>query len=218
MSDPRRPAPSAVGTGSAAAAAVERWAMPEMQGPVVGRVGVDRRQADLDAVRAARLEAEIRGFEAGQAKAQAENQARLTALDAKVQQLDAILQFLSRPLQELDGQVENELTQLALVVGKQLARRELAVDPAQVIAIIRESLGQLPASARDVRVHLHPEDAVVVREKLAAPTSERAWTVVEDPTLSRGGCVVRTDNSQIDARLESRVHALVTSTFGAERN
>jgi flagellar assembly protein FliH len=192
--------------------------MPEMQGPVVGRVGVDRRQADLDAVRAARLEAEIRGFEAGQAKAQAENQARLTALDAKVQQLDAILQFLSRPLQELDGQVENELTQLALVVGKQLARRELAVDPAQVIAIIRESLGQLPASARDVRVHLHPEDAVVVREKLAAPTSERAWTVVEDPTLSRGGCVVRTDNSQIDARLESRVHALVTSTFGAERN
>jgi flagellar assembly protein FliH len=199
-------------------AGVERWAMPEMQGPVVGRAAVDRRQADLDAVRAARLEAEMRGFEAGQAKAHAEAQGLLAALDAKVRQLDAILQFLSRPLQDLDGQVENELTQLALVVGKQLARRELAVDPAQVIAIIRESLSQLPASARDVRVHLHPEDAAVVRERLSAPTSDRAWTVVEDPTLSRGGCVVRTDTSQIDARLESRVHALVTSTFGAERS
>ena len=192
--------------------------MPEMQGPVVGRAAVDRRQADLNAVRAARLEAEIRGFEAGQAKAQTQAQGILSALDAKLRQLDAILQFLSRPLQDLDGQVENELTQLALVVGKQLARRELAADPAQVIAIIRESLGQLPASARDVRVHLHPEDAAVVRERLSAPTSDRAWTVVEDPTLSRGGCVVRTDTSQIDARLESRVHALVTSTFGAERN
>ena len=199
-------------------AAVERWAMPEMQGPVVGRASVNQRQADLDAVRAARLEAEIRGFEAGQAKAHAEAQGILSALDAKLRQLDAILQLLSRPLQELDAAVENELTQLALVVGKQLARRELSADPAQVIAIIRESLGQLPASAREVRVHLHPEDAAVVRERLAAPTSERAWTIVEDPTLSRGGCVVRTETSQIDARLESRVHALVTSTFDAERN
>jgi hypothetical protein len=29
--------------------------------------------------------------------------------------------------------------------------------------------------------------------------------IIEDPALSRGGCVVRTDTSQIDARLESRV-------------
>jgi flagellar assembly protein FliH len=86
-----------------------------------------------------------------------------------------------------------------------------------VIAIIRESLGQLPSAARDVRVHLHPDDAATVRERLAAPANERAWTVVEDPTLSRGGCIVRSENSQIDARLEARVHAVMASTLGEER-
>jgi flagellar assembly protein FliH len=207
MSDPRRPT----------ATAVERWALPEMQGPVVGRAG--ERSTSVQALRALRQEAETRGYEAGMANAQLEMAARIAALDARVKQLDSILQFLSHPLLELDAEVDLELSQLALAVGKQLARRELRVDPAQVIAIIRESLSLLPASARDVRVHLHPEDAAVVRERLSAAPGDgsRAWTVIEDPTLSRGGCIVRTENSQIDAKLESRVNAVVVSTFGEER-
>jgi flagellar assembly protein FliH len=196
--------------------AVQRWTMPEMEGPVIGRPRDDRNSGP-NAARLARQEAEARGYEAGLLKAQSEMQGRIAALDARLQQIDSILQLLARPLQELDARVESELTHLALAVGKQLARRELTLDPAQVIAIIRESLGQLPLSAREVRVHLHPEDAATVRERLAAPTTERAWTVVEDPTLSRGGCIVRTETSQIDARLETRVHAVMTSTLGDER-
>jgi flagellar assembly protein FliH len=209
MSDPRRPPASR-------AEAVQRWAMPEMEGPIVGRPRDDRRNGP-DAARLQREEAEARGYEAGMAKAQAEMQARIAALDARLQQIDSILQLLGSPLQDLDARVESELTRLALTVGKQLARRELKLDPAQVIAIIRESLGQLPIAAREIRVHLHPEDAATVRERLAAPTNERAWTIVEDPTLTRGGCIVRSESSQIDARLEARVHAVMMSTLGEER-
>jgi len=190
--------------------------MPEMEGPIVGRPRDERRNGP-DAARLQREEAEARGYEAGMAKAQAEMQARIAALDARLQQIDSILQLLGSPLQDLDARVESELTQLALTVGKQLARRELKLDPAQVIAIIRESLGQLPIAAREIRVHLHPEDAATVRERLAAPTNERAWTIVEDPTLTRGGCIVRSESSQIDARLEARVHAVMMSTLGEER-
>jgi flagellar assembly protein FliH len=68
-----------------------------------------------------------------------------------------------------------------------------------------------------VRVHLHPEDAAAIAERLASAGQERAWSVVEDPTLSRGGCLVRSENSQIDARLESRVNAIVSSMLGEER-
>jgi flagellar assembly protein FliH len=98
-----------------------------------------------------------------------------------------------------------------------MVRRELKTDPAQVIAVIRESVARLPASARDVRVHLHPEDAAVVRDALATPANDRAWSIIEDPALARGGCVVRTDISQIDAKLESRLNAVVSAAFGDER-
>ena len=125
--------------------------------------------------------------------------------------------LLARPLEQLDAEIESELAQLALAVGKQLARRELRIEPAQVIAILREALALLPAAAREVRVHLHPEDAATVREHLTTPASERAWTIVEDPTLSRGGCVVHSQSSRIDARLEARIAAVAASTLGDER-
>jgi flagellar assembly protein FliH len=134
-----------------------------------------------------------------------------------VARLDGILNQLARPLPTLEGEVEQQLVLLALAVGKQLARRELKADPGQIAALIREAVGRLPAAARDVRVHLHPEDAAAIAERLASAGQERAWSVVEDPTLTRGGCLVRSENSQIDARLESRVNAMVSSMLGEER-
>jgi flagellar assembly protein FliH len=221
MSEAKRPLGTHIRPNPAQAAAVQRWAMPEVGGgPVVSRPREEKKSSapnTVDVLRQALQEAEARGYQEGLARAQAETRPALEALAARVKQLDAILQVLGQPLAQLDAEVEKELLQLALVVGKQLARRELRVDPSQVIGIIRESLSQLPASARDVRVHLHPEDAATVRERLAEPTNERAWTIVEDPTLTRGGCVVRTDMSQIDVRLETRISAVIAHVLGEER-
>ncbi len=197
---------------------IRRWSLPDVGGPDIG-LNRDKKSGGrtVDVLREALRESEERGYQAGLAKAQAESRVLLDGLAARAKQLESILQLLGHPLAQLDTAIEKELLHLALAVGKQLARRELRVDPAQVIGIIRESLSQLPAAARDVRIHLHPEDAATVRERLAEPASERAWKIVEDPTLTRGGCMVRTETSQIDMRLESRVSALVANAFGEER-
>lgn len=209
MSDPRR---------GPAAATIERWRLPEVDGPIVGRSQEDRRSATSEeSVRAALKDAEARGYEAGLARARAETSTGLAALAERVKRLDAALNVLTRPLEQLDAEIESELAQLALSVGKQLARRELHIEPAQVIAILRESLALLPAAAREVRVHLHPQDAATVREHLTAPATDRAWTIVEDPTLSRGGCVIHCQSSRIDARLEARIAAVAANALGDER-
>ena len=211
-------------TAAAEAGPIERWSLPKVEGRIIGRPVDDRKAAAVAAAaaeaiaRLAREEAEKRGYEAGMAQATREMQGRIAELDARLGKLDALLQFMARPLQELDGEVERMLLQLALTVGKQLARRELRIDPTQVIAIIRESLEHLPTAAREIRVHLHPEDAAVVRERLTTPSSDRAWTLVEDPTQPRGGCLIRSENSQIDARFESRVTAVVANALGDERS
>lgn len=198
----------------AQAGAIERWQLPEVNGPVVGVADARRRQEAL----ARNLEqAEARGYEHGMSRAQAEMRARLAALDERIRHMDEALASLAQPMERLDEEIERELVQLALAVGRQLARRELHADPAQVIAIVREALAQLPAAARAVRVQLHPEDAAVVRERLSAPSTERLWTLVEDPTLSRGGCLVQSETSRIDARFESRVAAIAASALGDER-
>lgn len=164
-----------------------------------------------------RAEGLAEGRAQGLAAIESEMRPQLEQLQARVERFDAILAALARPLRELDPEVENQLLQLALTIGRHLVRRELRIDPSQVIAIIRETVALLPASARDVRVHLHPEDAAVVRERLATPTGERAWTIAEDPVMGRGGCRVTTETAQIDARLETRIGSVMSALLGDER-
>lgn len=189
-----------------------RWQLPTVEGPIISRRA--DQPANADPFERAN---QARGYQAGMAAAKAEMQAQIDQLKARVTRLDAILKLLAKPLEELDAEVERQLTLLAVTVGKQILRRELKTDPAQIVAVIRESVARLPASAREIRVQLHPEDAAVVREHLAEPTADRAWSIVEDPALSRGGCLVRTENSQIDARFDSRLNAIVAAALGDER-
>jgi flagellar assembly protein FliH len=189
-----------------------RWALPAIEGPIVSR-----RTDAISDTDSFEKTVQARGYQAGLTAARAELQGQIDAARTRVAKLDAILNLLSRPLEELDAEVEKQLTLLAVTVGKQILRRELKTDPAQIVAVIRESVARLPIAARDVRVQLHPEDAAVVRENLAVTTAERAWSIVEDPAQARGGCLVRTDSSQIDARFDSRLNAIVSAALGDER-
>lgn len=192
--------------------------MPVVDGPSV----VSRQQkltvSQLEQIeRAAFEEAYAKGHAAGLAAAQAEEQMKLDQLTQKLARVDGMLNTLARPLAEMDAEVERELLALASTLAKHLVRRELKTDPGQIVGVIRETVALLPVATRDVRVHLHPEDAALVREKLAAPQAERAWTIVEDPVLTRGGCRVTTDTAQIDARVESRLGAVMSAMLGDER-
>jgi flagellar assembly protein FliH len=136
---------------------------------------------------------------------------------AQVERLAGMFYDLAKPFEVLDEEVERELLTLAMALARQIVRRELKTDPTQIIGIIREAIAALPVAAREVRVHLHPEDATVVRQHLAPTESERAWAIVEDPVMARGGCQITTTTSRIDARLESRLGAILSELLGTER-
>lgn len=199
-------------------AVIARWDLPSVSGKSVQARRPGPTVGELEDIeRKAYDEAYAAGREAGLASARAETQKSVDQLKAQVARMSGVFDKLSKPLEEMDAQVEQQLVNLSLTIARHLIRRELKTDPAQVIAIIRETVGLLPAAARDVRVHLHPEDAAVVRERLAAPAADRAWNIVEDPVMTRGGCRVTTETAQIDARLETRIGTVLSALLGDER-
>lgn len=185
------------------------WVPPTMQ-PGVSRTAA-LTAAETDAIQR-RAQAEgyavgrLEGLEAGRQEAR-ESAGRLAL----------VLESLSRPFAALDAAVEQELVALAIALARQLVRRELKADPGQIVGIVRDALQALPVAARDIKVHLNPEDARLVREHLPAVDQDRAWTLVEDPLLTRGGARVATASSQVDARLETRLGALVAELLGSAR-
>jgi len=130
---------------------------------------------------------------------------------------DELLRALSKPFDQLDESVEKQLVELAIAMVKQLFRREIKINPTHVIGVVRESVQLLPIASRNVQVHLHPDDASLVRESLSPAEGEPAWSIVEDPLIAHGGCRITTDNSQIDATAEARLQAVINNILGDER-
>jgi flagellar assembly protein FliH len=164
--------------------------------------------ADLQA------EAHKEAFEQGLAEGREAGRAEVRA---QVERLAGMFYDLAKPFEVLDAEVERELLTLAMALARQIVRRELKTDPTQIIGIIREAIAALPVATRDVRVHLHPEDAAVVKQHLSPTENERAWTIIEDPVMARGGCQITTATSRIDARLETRLGSILSELLGTER-
>lgn len=135
------------------------------------------------------------------------------------ERVEAVLNTLARPLNSMDEQTELALVQLALSVAKQIIRRELRSAPGQIIAVVREAVQLLPMSRQTIRVYLHPEDAALVREVFALDAGgEHTWHVFDDPSQSRGGCRVLTDDATVDASIEGRIAAVFAHVMGGERS
>jgi len=130
---------------------------------------------------------------------------------------DELLRALCEPFDNLDESVEKQLVELATTLVRQLFRREIRLDPMHIIGVVREAIQKLPIASRNVQVHLHPDDAALVRESLVPAEGEPAWMIVEDPLIACGGCRVTTESSQIDATTEARLNAVISAALGDER-
>jgi flagellar assembly protein FliH len=192
-----------------AAGGARLWTAPDVGNPIPAQ-----KMATVGGLADLQAEAHKEAFEQGLAEGR---EAGRGEVRAQVERLAGMFYDLAKPFEVLDAEVERELLTLAMALARQIVRRELKTDPTQIIGIIREAIAALPVAAREVRVHLHPEDAAVVRQHLAPTESERAWAIVEDPVMARGGCQINSATSRIDARLESRVGAILSELLGNER-
>lgn len=131
--------------------------------------------------------------------------------------LDQILVALESPLAELDERVEQELVLLTVAIAKQVVRRELHIDPGEIVATARSAVAALPSASRDITLHLHPDDAEMVKAALSLHDSGSQWKILEDPLISHGGCRVTSESSLVDATVEKRLAQAIAKVLGDER-
>ena len=135
----------------------------------------------------------------------------------QAEHLRSILATLAMPIKGFDDQVAEELMHVCMSVMKQMIRRELKTSPGEIVAVVKEAFRALPDSSGDVRLELNPEDAVLVRSAFGDLDHVSNWRIIEDPTMSRGGCRVATNISRIDATIENRINTAIATIMGSER-
>ncbi|HEY0973706.1 MAG TPA: FliH/SctL family protein [Solimonas sp.] len=184
-----------------AAGAVSRWQLPVFEVP-------SRLQNDLPT--AAQLEAvEAAAYQDGVQRGHAEGYAAgQRAAQQETERLRALIEHLQRPLAHLGEDTERALLDTACAIARRLTLNELNQNPEAIERIVREALSLLPSYVRDVRLHLHADDATFLRERLTPPPDAQSFRIVVDASLARGDCRVLTESTQLDARLETRLAVL----------
>lgn len=158
----------------------------------------------------ARREGHAEGLAAGLAEGHAAGEKKAyEAVQREAEKLASVVANMDKALAELDGQIAEELVILAIELARQMVHHTLADHPTVVADTVREALQQLPQN--EVRVHLHPDDAALVAEALRDTLDHGHHRIVEDDTITRGGCKLHAAGSDIDATMETRWRRVLES-------
>ncbi|MCK4840658.1 MAG: flagellar assembly protein FliH [Methylococcales bacterium] len=159
-----------------------------------------------------------KGFEEGKAEGIKKGyEEKVDLLRKQSAEFVSLLESLSEPFKLLDETVEKELVNLTIAIASQLIRREIKIDSGQIIAVIREAVNALPVAAQQLTVKMHPKDAELVRSTLAIDELSVPWNIIEDLLITRGGCKVETESSNIDATVENKLATIIATVLGGER-
>jgi len=192
-----------------ATADFQRWELPNVGiRPTASQAANAPPQPTVRELAALEQQAREEGYAAGHAEGLAAAQQQLRERMAR---LDALYDAAARPLLALDEQTGQELVRLATIVAGRVITRELQLSPDLIARSVREAAAALPAATRELRVHVHPEDLALLQELGAA---ESHWQLLADPALTRGDCQLESERSRLDARVETRLAAVIDAVLG----
>jgi flagellar assembly protein FliH len=150
------------------------------------------------------------GYAEGARQAQAENAAELAShkavlasararAGALVSQLaSATEQYLAR-WGARDVALTEQLTGAAFELAEAVVACELRTRPDRPLEVAKAVLATLPSGPVVARVH--PDDEAFMREAMALGNATTGVTVVADPSVGPGGCVVTCSGTTVDARV-----------------
>lgn len=140
------------------------------------------------------------------------------ALNEYKQTFESIFSNFDNALIDIDEDLIQSVTQLAVSISKQIIRRELQINSEQVVSVVKEAIKLLPLDKSRLIIHLNPSDISVVQKVFNQDDIVHSYSLVEDPSVQRGGCKLATDDSIIDATIDSQVAQIAATILGSQRN
>lgn len=215
MDELTKPAPSPASESDSPAAQHQRRVAAAQKAAEEARQREARkRQAEFEKMRQqAQQEGYQEGFQRGQQEGHVQGleEGRQEARQAFEEQVSKTLTPLAHlakqfddALAQLDDSMADDLVELALLTGRQLAGEALQIRPEEVLRLVRQLLHTEPPLVGQQRLWLNPDDHALVSQHLADELGAANWTLQPDDQLARGGCRVTSAQGELDATFESR--------------
>jgi flagellar assembly protein FliH len=165
---------------------------------------------------ALRQEGYEQGFAKGRAQATLDTQRQMADFtahqgQAAAQNFGHIFSAAQAQLDEAEEVIAQGTLELACELARQVLRRELSVNPNALLPVMREALGLLLADNKSAVVHLNPLDKEVLEEVLTQEFAGLSLSLLANAALTRGGCLIESVGTVVDATVEKRWLRAVTN-------
>jgi flagellar assembly protein FliH len=145
----------------------------------------------------------LAGKEAGEVEAKAMVEEATAELSTRWQQL---FEHMRHPALQINEAVERQLVAMTASLAQAVCLHEIETNPAVIQQVVQKAVAELAEEGEKLTLHLHPEDLALIEARWnEAARQDMGWKLREDPSLTRGGCVVVTAVTRVDATLESRI-------------
>jgi flagellar assembly protein FliH len=190
--------------------------MPAIPMPTVEEIEAIREAARQEGYAEGQSEGHAQGLADGQASGYQDGLAQGRAEAAQeLAHLQEIATTFGEAVTQADEAISHDVLELALHLARNMVRTAFEVRPELIIPVVREAVDYLPTLQQPALLHLHPEDALIIRSSIGHELEKSGWRIIEDNGVARGGCRVDTASNQIDAQIASRwqrlTHALAAN-------
>lgn len=188
---------------------------PRWKPAALDAVDVDVQQVKLptaEALEDIHRQAYQEGYDLGYSEGQAAGYKQGAAkVEEELLHLKGLLASVEDAIKQFGKSTSEELLSLSLEISKQILRQSLKVRPELLLPIVRNVMESIPQHSQHPHLHLHPEDAVLVKTHMQNEIALGGWKIVEDQRIARGGCRIETTAAEIDATLANRWERLAVA-------
>lgn len=138
--------------------------------------------------------------------------------DERISFINNLAEALSQPLKEIDQVIQEKSSELAIAIAKQIVRRELSLDSGQIVSAVKQAIELIPKDGEQINIYINPKDDQHIKQIFSSDEKLKKYNVIQDPTISVGGCKASTDYSLVDLTIDKQVANIATQIFGDQRN
>ena len=141
-----------------------------------------------------------KGLEAGQKESE-------IRANAKVTQLQSLVDALDRPFHHMELKVSEYLLSIVSTVCSSILQRELSTDAERIRETLDRALELLSGERGQVTLLLHPDDMTAVTDAWADDLGELRMESAAN--VIRGGCRIQRNDSLVDATIETQLRNII---------
>lgn len=146
----------------------------------------------------------LAGKEAGENEAKVQAEQLQAELSIRWQQL---FEHMRKPALQINEGVERQLITMTATLAQAVCMHEIQTNPLIIQHVLQQAVQDLSEQGEQIKIALNPADLELIEARWSqSEREEMGWRLIADASLTRGGCVVTTPVTRVDASLESRIN------------